>query len=493
MSLPATAPDFLSQCEREALHLSGAIQSHGGLLVADTTGRVTHASSNIGRFLGNATESWLGAALPSDTADLVAALPIKPGSRNTGVLVANPGAFDIVITRAELGAILVELTEQADDAIAELTPRFLIPDAVPADVAAMQAVERAIVERIADLTGFQRVMYYRYREDGDGEVIAEARRGEAYGSYLGLRYPASDIPQIARTLYLKNPWRMIPDAAAAAIPILGQLDPPDLTYSDLRSVSPVHQAYLANMGVGASLSFPVVRRGELMALIAAHHRERRYLPLAVLAHAAALVRNHALTCSRYQAQVSMQTVDGFLYRFNALKSWLGETDGYRAHWPELAQWLLGEFAADGIYLCLDDVCLQAGKVGKEGEADAIQQLSKWFKDQKEIVSHCDSLKRQAGVNAATDIAGVLALRTRLSGKSELQLFLTRQEFVHEVAWGGNPQKPVEPGPSGLNISPRRSFEKWVENRTDYCRPWRSGDRLLALKLRDFLRKEIRLF
>ncbi len=186
----------------------------------------------------------------------------------------------------------------------------------------------------------------------------------------------------------------------------------------------------------------------------------------------------------------MQTVDGFLYRFNELKPMLGVTDGYRTHWPKLAQWLLGEFAADGITLCLNDVCLQAGRVG---EADTIEKLSIWFKDQEEVVSHCDSLKRGADIHAGTDVAGVLALRTRLTGRSELRLFLTRQEFVHEVAWGGNPQKPVEPGQGGLNISPRRSFEKWVENRRDYCRPWTSGDRLLALKLRDFLRKEIRLF
>ncbi len=184
----------------------------------------------------------------------------------------------------------------------------------------MKAAEAAITGRIADLTGLQRVMYYRFREDGDGEVIAEARHGDAYGSYLGLRYPASDIPRIARSLYQKNPWRMIPDVTAAPVPIHSDRDagPLDLTYSDLRSVSPVHRAYLDNMGVCASLSFPVLLNGELVALIAVHHRERCTLTLDLLEHAAALVRNHALTLSRYQAQVSMQVLDGMAHRFDSL-------------------------------------------------------------------------------------------------------------------------------------------------------------------------------
>ena len=489
MNIPATDSRFLSQCECEALHLSGAIQPHGGLLVADTTGRVTHASVNIDQFLGGPPETWIGADLPGDAADRVAALPLKPGSRNTGVLIVDTKVFDSVITRGERGAILLEVTRQVDDRCVDSLPSYLPPDAVPADSAGMQAIERALVERIADLTGFQRVMYYRFREDGDGEVIAEARRGEAYGSYLGLRYPASDIPQIARALYLKNPWRMIPDAAANAVPITGQLHAPDLSYSDLRSVSPVHQAYLANMGVGASLSFPLVQRGELVALIAAHHRERRYLPPATLSHTTALVRNHALTCSRFLAQISMQTVDGFLHRFNALKPLLREADGYRTHWPQLAQWLLKEFAADGIYLCLNEVCLQAGKVADE---DTIERLGTWFSGRQEVVSDCDSLKRLAGIHAGVGIDGVLALRTPLPGRRELQLYLTRREYVHEVAWGGNPHKPVESSHGDLGLSPRRSFDKWVENRRDYCRPWSRSERLLALKLRDFLRKEITL-
>jgi chemotaxis family two-component system sensor kinase Cph1 len=480
---------FLGQCENEALHLSGAIQPHGSLFVADEAGKVTHVSANIHDFLGLSPECWIGQSLPDDVLDLIDLLPDKPGSRNSGVLVSRAAAFDVVVTRSESGSIVVELTGQVDDATIGVLPLVLIPEPVPGDIAGMQAIETALVEQIADLTGFQRVMYYRFREDGDGEVIAEARRGDAYGSYLGLRYPASDIPQIARALYLKNPWRMIPDATAEPVPILGQVAPPDLTYSDLRSVSPVHQAYLANMGVGASLSFPVTRRGELIALIAAHHREKRPLSPSLLAHAAALVRNHALTCSRYQAQVSMQAVDGMAHRFSSLKPLLRESGGYQKYWPQLAQWLLDEFAADGVHLCVGTIHLQAGKSGKEG---AIDHLCAWFKDQQEIVSHRDSLERLAGVGAGEDIAGVLTLRSRLRNHNELRLYLTRQEHIYEVAWGGNPQKPIELGHGGLDISPRRSFERWMEKRTGYCRAWTSSERLLALRLRDFLMQEITL-
>ena len=113
-----------------------------------------------------------------------------------------------------------------------------LPD-IPANENELAALQHELVERIAALTGFQRVMFYAFRADEHGEVVAEARHGDAYGSYLGLRFPASDIPHNARRLYQLNPGRLIVDAGAAAVPVAGRNDtPPDLTWSDLRSVSP---------------------------------------------------------------------------------------------------------------------------------------------------------------------------------------------------------------------------------------------------------------
>jgi light-regulated signal transduction histidine kinase (bacteriophytochrome) len=483
---------FLAQCETEALHLSCAIQRHGTLLVAADDGTVSQVAANIHEFIGPLPETWIGQCLPPKLHELASSLENRPGSRASDIFeVADTNRrLDVVATRGTDGCTIIELTEHPEAPPAATRPKVLLTERVPNDEEAMQAARSALTERIADLTGFQRVMYYQFRDDGDGEIIAEARRGEAYGSYLGLRYPASDIPQIARALYLKNPWRMIPDATAAPIPILCQTPAvPDLTYSDLRSVSPVHRAYLANMDVCASLSFPIEQGGTLDALIAAHHRESRLLPLNVLEHCAAVVRNHVLTLRRFQAQESMKSIDRLDHRMRDLRPLLYSPAQVLANWDELGRWLIHEFQADGAQLCLGDIHLRFGQCGDAATRTALED---WFgRVHAGPVSHTDSLSGQTACATGDEVAGALALRVNAPAMGELRLYLTRQEYIHEVAWGGNPEKPIEYGEDKNAISPRRSFEKWVEKRKGYCRSWNRMDHLLGLSLRNFLDREFK--
>ncbi len=146
----------------------------------------------------------------------------------------------------------------------------------------LPALYQAIATEVRDVTGFDRVMVYRFDPDGSGAVIAEAR-GPGIDSFLGLHFPASDIPRQVRLLYLANWIRNIPDARyapAVIVPPLNPLtgQPLDLSQSVLRSVSPVHRQYLANMGVVASISLSLILRGQLWGLIACHHNAPRYLP-----------------------------------------------------------------------------------------------------------------------------------------------------------------------------------------------------------------------
>ena len=482
---------FLEGCETEKLHRSGAIQPHGGLLVADRDGRVSHASANVGAFLGVPPQDWLGRPLPAELAGLAEGLGAAPGSRRTsdGRVDGVAGPLDTVATRGAAGEIVLELMphREADEARRPAVPSLPEP---PADAAALDAARQALVERVAALTGFQRVMFYLFREDGDGEVVAEARQPEAYGGYLGLRFPASDIPLIARALYTKNPWRLIPDATAEPVAVLGRTaEPPDLTWSDLRSVSPVHRVYLANMGVVASLSFPVVINGVLAALVAAHHREARVLSSARLEQVATLTRGHAFAFAGYQSQHRIRLLDGMGYRFEAVRAVLHRHGDLFSGWPELSAWLLREFRVDGALLCLGDECCTAGTTL---EPAALEVLDEWFCErQGEFVWSADSLARQLPGFPLSEIAGVLAVRVGGREGRGLRLYLTRAEHVHEVAWGGNPEKPVEFHDGALGIAPRHSFEKWIEKRLGYSRAWDNEARLLALKLRELLLREIR--
>lgn len=472
---------FLAQCEKELLSHSGAIQPHGTLLVLDARGLVSHVGGNVCDFLGGAPETWLGQEPPPALAGLLSSLGGAEGNYRTcaKALDGRDGMLDVILHRGGNGAVVLELTQHMEESG---RPARLPPPA-------SQGIgTHGLTDLVAELTGFQRVMYYRFREEGDGEVVAETRHGESYGSYMGLRFPASDIPLIARNLYLKNPWRLIPDAAARPVAVLGQDGSiPDLSWSDLRSVSPVHQVYLANMGVRASLSFPVVVGGNLTALVAAHHRDVRQLPLAILEQASTLVRSHTLYLASQQSERRIRLIDTLSRHFDVFPVILARHGDLASAWPEVAAWLMYEFQVEGAALCVGDDCHRWGSCFEE---QAHEVFDRWFLDQQEeFLWTGDSLSRQIPRYPLSEIAGVLAIRVALPRGRSLRLYLTRVEHIHEVAWGGNPEKPVEHHDGVLGIAPRHSFEKWVEKRMGYSRAWDNESRLLGLKLRELLQRE----
>ena len=146
-----------------------------------------------------------------------------------------------------------------------------------------------MAEEVKHFTGFDRVMVYRFAEDFSGEVIAEERE-EEMEPYLGLRYPASDIPPQARELYRTNLVRLLRDVDAEPVAIMssnGVADAAklDLGKSVLRAMSPVHLQYLRNMGVASSLTISLISGGALWGLIACHHREPKFVSYGVRATA----------------------------------------------------------------------------------------------------------------------------------------------------------------------------------------------------------------
>jgi two-component system, chemotaxis family, sensor kinase Cph1 len=483
---------LLATCETERLHLSGAIMPHGCLICVAADGSVRQVSANIVEWLGGDIERWLEHPLPEYLAAFLATLSPAAGSRSvvrSAIAAQQSGRgceLDLVACRNDTGAITLEFFEHRSDAesIVACKPGVI----AIADQATALAAADALVNEIRSLTGFQRIMLYQFREDGDGEVVAETRDSDVYGSYLGLRFPASDIPQIARVLYRRNPWRLIPDAAAADVPLTGcEAGAPDLTYSDLRSVSVMHRIYLANMGVAASLSYPVVVGGVLAALIACHHSRPSQPGLDVLGQVSLLVRNYAMALTDYQSRHRMRLVDGMATRFDAARAMVRRHGSIAEAWPELGAWLMHEFKADGAILCQDNDSMSVGHVPSP---DSLAVLDQWFIHRKgEVVWLCDSLIRQIPQLPLTEVAGVLALHVHVARLPEMRIYLCRLEDIHEVMWGGNPEKPVEYHDGALGIAPRRSFEKWVEKRLGYSRNWDNETRLLAFKLRELMLRE----
>ncbi|CAO1665806.1 GAF domain-containing protein [Halomonas sp. NYA30] len=479
---------FIEQCEQEQLHLSGAIQAHGALVVSDLQGRVSHVSANLASLLAldMRIEQLLDQPLPEFLEEVHnIAPPLNQGERYIGQGNIGQQEFDVIISHNG-EQLIYELYPV--DAHADLMPMTGEAYPVPEDRQALEIQCQQLLEALLALSGFDRVHYYRFMPEGDGEVTAEARQPEVDGSYLGLRFPASDIPQVARQLYLQNPWRSIPHASAEPSAIVGRAESshPNLTWTDLRSVSPVHQEYMANMGVGSAISLPITQSGELDALISCHSAVPKQLTVSQLQAMSALSEAFNLRLRDYKARRRLQILDGLQRQFDQAKAVLMRHGELESAWPELSRWLMETFNADGVILQVGHeyhqrgVVLSASAVGVVAEAARFETSSVWISD---------NLQRDCADMPLSEIAGVAVVSDLpLDQYHSVNLYLCRLEHLYEVTWGGNPDKPVDYRNGSSAIAPRRSFEAWVEQRVGHSRPWFSSTRIYLLKLRALLQQ-----
>ena len=239
------------------------------------------------------------------------------------------------------------------------------------------------------------------------------------------------------------------------------------------------------MGVLSSLSFPIQVGQELWGLIACHHPEPTLLSRRQLETIAQDVKQHTIALASYWAQNRIQLVDGLARRFSDIRTLIYASGDLFAAWPgEIGAWLAREFDADGAVLQLGDETANWGLGLGPAQLAAIDA---WLGERPlESIWMGDCLSQQIPDFGLSEVAGLLAVKVRISERNFLRVYLTRQEYVHEIAWGGNPEKPVEYHDGQFGIAPRRSFERWVEKRLGSSRPWNNESRLLALKFRELL-------
>lgn len=276
MTLVKTADLDLAQCAREPIHIPGSIQPHGVLLALEGPEfRVARASANIAQLCGTDASQLFGTPLQHipviGSVDLSGDISLSSTVREPvplRTITASGQTWSAVAHRSGPFVILeLERTAQGREPsfpdlqgmvwsfITQLSQTGPLPD-----------LTQFAAAEIRRITGFDRTLVYRFDEDWNGTVIAEDRNNRL-PSYLDLRFPASDIPAQARELYRINRIRIIPDAGYTPVPILPADAPPfDLSYSVLRSVSPVHVEYMRNMGTGSSMSISLLREGQLWGL-----------------------------------------------------------------------------------------------------------------------------------------------------------------------------------------------------------------------------------
>jgi len=492
MSAATSSQNLLLPCESEKLHLSGAIQSFGALLRLDaSTLQVTHVSANLIEILGPSAEGLLGQSINASgwlTDQALKKLPPQPGNFLTlPRITSGPGGLvDAMVIRAD-NAILVELECNGQCAEPIAMQQFQRPLlTVPYNDDELRQHHNTLLAAFRAIAGYDRAMLYRFHDDWSGEVIAEATTQEL-GSYLGLHFPASDIPAIARKLYTLNPVRLIPDIKATQVPVVS-LDEsiPDLTWAGLRSVSPVHLQYLEHMGIGASFSVPIRMAGRLWGLVACHHLSPRRLSFDQRNACVSLTNAYALGLTSHFASRRLQAIDSLDRRVDHVLATLAKYDDPLDGIEPNATLLMNVLDAQGFAMALaDDVVI----AGEGPDMDGMSLIDNWFKNEhKEAIATTNHLEDLfPGQPQILDVAsGLIAIKARSQRSGWVRFYWFRPAEPQEVAWAGNPNKPVIENFGVTMLSPRRSFEKWVEIKTGYSRPWNNEEKMTAAKFRNTL-------
>jgi light-regulated signal transduction histidine kinase (bacteriophytochrome) len=485
---PAFGQADLSNCEREQIHLAGSIQPHGALLVVrepDLT--VVQSSANAREFLGLAATP-LGLRLdqlPGDLAARVAphlAAPLAAIPMGVRCQVGRSAEmFDGLVHRLPGGGLVVEL-EHAGPAV-EFSHH--VEGALNRLLGAVSL--RALCEEAAsvfkDLSGYDRVMVYRFDEDGHGEVYSE-RREPHLEAFLGNRYPASDIPQIARRLYERNRVRVLVDIDCAAVPVepaaspLGG-GPLDMSLCFLRSMSPIHIQYLKNMGVGATLVVSLVVAGRLWGLIACHHYAPRFVHYEMRTVCELLAEAIATRIAGFESFVQAQVELAVRRLEQRMIEAISRDGDWRAALFDGSQALLQPMEATGAALLFEGQILTLGEVPATAQ---LRDIGAWLDDHcREGLYSTASLRTVDARFASLSAVASGLLAAPVSGAPGDYLLWFRPERIRFVTWGGNPFKPVDIGDDPRQLSPRRSFAQWhqlVEGTSD---PWSEAE-LAAARL-----------
>jgi light-regulated signal transduction histidine kinase (bacteriophytochrome) len=506
------APTDVTNCDREQIHIPGAILPHGAMLVLDReTLDVLQVAGDVTGLLGTTAEALLGHCVtkifsPEQIAGLMQLQAnlslLKPRHLlDPQLRVAADKPLDASLHRIDQTLILeFEAADLADRFAAD--PLAAVQEMVEGfdGAASLLALCQIAAERVRDVAKYDRVLVYRFMQDGSGWVIAESKRDDL-APFLDLHYPAADIPRQARALYVKNGLRLITQVnyeparlVPADNPRTGK--PLDMSQAVLRDVSPIHRQYLRNMGIDASMSISIISGGELWGLIACHHYTPRWLP-----------RHLRAVCELFGSMFSYQ-LEGFEKheQFSArmqsrmvlqqLMLNLAGADDYARGLTEQSPNLLdyihgGDTSVAGTRQggVAVSVSGELTYLGITPDKSQIEGLVAWLNTHllgSEGVYATDCLGEVfEPAKAYADVASGLLVISVTHNPSDFIIWF-RPELVGTAHWAGQPHKAIAQGPDGDILSPRKSFDAWKETVRGRGLPWSQSDLDAARDLRTSL-------
>jgi len=494
---PQAFEELLANCADEPIRFPGAIQPHGLLLtLTEPALQIIQVSANVATLLARAPESLIGQPLHSligaeHTAQVLQALQQATFSEAAPLrFELNGTEFEGLLHRHQ-GVLILELeihvkNFQPRNVAGVNTHLGRMLQRLQA-ATTLQALYDISVKEIQAMTGYDRVLIYRFEEEGHGQVIAEAS-DPSMEVFNGLFFPASDIPEQARELYRTNWLRIIPNADYQPVPLVPKLRPDtqtplDLSFATLRSVSPIHCQYMKNMGVLSSMSISLLKGDKLWGLISCGNRQPLHVPHELRMACQTIGQVLSLQIS------AMETLELTRQREEKVEA-LARLNQAMVDSPQnvfdgLAQQpatLMALVNAGGIAIIEDK---QLHRYGNCPEPEEIRALHKWLQARGEPVfaSHHLSSVYPPAAQYQSVASGVLAMSLPKPVDNGVLWF--RPEVKENINWSGDPRKPLdlETSDAGMRLRPRTSFEIWKVEMAGISTKWSHGDRFAANDLR----------
>ena len=494
---PEDFEELLANCADEPIRFPGAIQPHGVLLTLSEPGlNIIQVSANVGTLFGHAPEALLDQPLHRLIGEEYAQA-VQTMAEDSAFLDSPPllitfkgEQFEGLLHRHQ-GVLVLEFEPRLKD----FKPRA--HSGRTSDLGKMlhrlqsaktlEALYAITVNEIQAMTGYDRVLIYRFEEEGHGQVIAEAS-APSMELFNGLFFPASDIPEQARELYRTNWLRIIPNASYEPVPLVPKLRPDtgqplDLSFATLRSVSPIHCQYMQNMGVLSSMSISLMKGDKLWGLISCGNREPLLVPNDLRMACQTIGQVLSLQISAMEAlELSRQRdekVEALALLDRAMKASANNVfDG-------LAQQgrLLMDLTLSGGVAIIEDK--QLHRYGNCPEPAQIRALHKWLQGDGAPVfsSHNLASVYPPAAEYQSVASGVLAMSLPKPVDNGVLWF--RPEVKENIHWSGDPQKPLnlETCDAGMRLRPRTSFEIWKVEMAGISTQWSHGDLFAANDLR----------
>ncbi|MGB3181562.1 MAG: ATP-binding protein [Cyclobacteriaceae bacterium] len=501
----------LESCDKEPIHIPGATQRYGVLLVvAPESYRILQVAETCVEILNKEPKELLGKSLgyligeerlaELDEEMKHEELPLSNPFLNN----INPLGFTIKVdgkkkpfsgtVHKSPAGIILELEESDKEENLSFPHFYELSRQSLLNFQGAKTIEdlaHIAAREVKELTGFDRVMVYKFDEEWNGDVIAESRNSYAPG-YIGLHYPASDIPLQARRLYLRNWLRYIPDTTYKPASLLSEAgaggEPLDMSNTMLRSVSPIHIEYLYNMGVKATLTISLIKDGELWGLIACHHLSERTIPYHIRVAAEYIGQILSLQLNLKEKSDTQITENRLRSIHASILESVSRQQDFMLGMKRVQTELLQLTDSTGVIIVSEDDIMTFGPVPGKDDIDNLVSAVKGRLDDENYLYYTNHLSKiLPGAENYKEVAsGLMAFM--ITKSTATYVIWLRPEVIQQINWGGKPDKfEIREEDGKVRLHPRKSFEKWQQEVELKSAPWGVNSLHFANELRNALK------